>query len=671
MDECVFGDAIVTTELGKTKVCDINKKRCRFIKTHDGNNIIFKPILNCWKKGIRKTLKIELENGEFLICTKNHPILTKRGWVKAEDLLLTDNVLYANADAEKNCHIANINQESIYLGIKLKREQKKNGKLFMPNILIAPQNAYVDAEEEHYLFTKHWKDSLNQEEAKEHISLYRGMTNSQYGKHTISSQALKKNKPYLERVLEIPVLSCQTIDQKTIDCKPIMDMFKKNGQNTKQSFYQDTGLPFGLVKIKDMESNQYQCSQNAYHLLLCLLNHCITVKEKQLQMSGWIKLAKLDWHGGFVMMEAETKNKIIFVCIQKDGQKKKIKLLHTGLEKEDTPVAFINQKETTKNIGTYISQENLQLNYLLQSLNLFRNVCSTKWQKIQKISKDTNQQVYDIEVKDTHCFFANNILVHNCHHASSKTTKEVLKFAKQAYWKYGGSATPYREDGQEMMIQALFGKKLVSISASYLIKHNFIVKPFIFNILIDKTPELEEFNSYHNIYSQSIVHNEVLNKLVIDIANYFEKNGMTTLILVQQYPHGDNLKAIRPDLVFIKGNQPKKQRKQALKDLRDGTIKVAIATTLADEGLDIKRLGCVIVAGGGKSITRVYQRVGRTLRKFPGKDKAFVILFQHKCKFLEKHAKRVCNLLKKEKEFIIQQSLPENILQDIKKTIEQ
>jgi len=144
---------------------------------------------------------------------------------------------------------------------------------------------------------------------------------------------------------------------------------------------------------------------------------------------------------------------------------------------------------------------------------------------------------------------------------------------------------------------------------------------------------------------------------------------MTTLILVQQYPHGDNLKAIRPDLVFIKGNQPKKQRKQALKDLRDGTIKVAIATTLADEGLDIKRLGCVIVAGGGKSVTRVYQRVGRTLRKFPGKDKAFVILFQHKCKFLEKHAKRVCNLLKKEKEFVIQQSLPENILEDVKKTM--
>jgi superfamily II DNA or RNA helicase len=256
------------------------------------------------------------------------------------------------------------------------------------------------------------------------------------------------------------------------------------------------------------------------------------------------------------------------------------------------------------------------------------------------------------------------------HHASSKVFKEVLRFAKQAYWKYGFSATPYREDGQEMMIQALFGKKLVQVSASYLIKHNFLVKPYIFDVHINKNPNLDEFNSYSNIYTQSIVNNEVMNKLVIELANYFEKNNITTLILVQQYTHGDNLKAIRPDLVFIKGNQPKKQRKQALKDLKDGTIKIAIATTLPDERLDIKRLGAVIVAGGGKSITRVYQRVGRALRKFSNKDKAIVILFRHKCKFLEKHGKRVCSLLKKEKEFVVQQSSPENIFEDIKKIIQ-
>lgn len=297
--------------------------------------------------------------------------------------------------------------------------------------------------------------------------------------------------------------------------------------------------------------------------------------------------------------------------------------------------------------------------------------------KIKEYQFDENDNWDDDTIEKTNKGVEIQKLISECkgiifdevHHCTAKVSKEVLRFAKKAYWKFGLSATPYREDGQEMMIQALFGKKLVQISASYLISHNFLVKPYIFDVHINKPPNLDEFNSYSNIYTQSVVHNEISNKLAIELANYFEKKNITTLILVQQYAHGDNLKAIRPDLVFIKGNQPKKERKQALKDLKDGTIKVAIATTLADEGLDIKRLGAVIVAGGGKSITRVYQRAGRTLRKFKDKNKAFVILFHHKCKFLEKHGKRVCNLLKKEKEFVVQQSTPESILQDVQKTI--
>lgn len=37
--------------------------------------------------------EIELENGEIFRCTKNHPFLTKRGWIKAEDLLDSDDII--------------------------------------------------------------------------------------------------------------------------------------------------------------------------------------------------------------------------------------------------------------------------------------------------------------------------------------------------------------------------------------------------------------------------------------------------------------------------------------------------------------------------------------------------------------------------------------------------
>jgi len=40
--------------------------------------------------------EIEMENGEIFKCTNNHPFLTKRGWIKAENLTEEDNILDFN-----------------------------------------------------------------------------------------------------------------------------------------------------------------------------------------------------------------------------------------------------------------------------------------------------------------------------------------------------------------------------------------------------------------------------------------------------------------------------------------------------------------------------------------------------------------------------------------------
>lgn len=255
------------------------------------------------------------------------------------------------------------------------------------------------------------------------------------------------------------------------------------------------------------------------------------------------------------------------------------------------------------------------------------------------------------------------VFVDECHHAAAKTVRSFLSSAKNSYWRFGGSATPYREDGEEMMLQAIFGKKIVKINASYLIKHGYLVKPYIFDLQM--FGDYENYKTYPSIYSHNIVNNKRLNEQTIRLANHFESMGLTTLILVKEYEHGDNLLAIKPNIPFIKGNQSRMCRKNAINDLRSGQTKVAIATTLADEGLDIKRLGAVIIAGGGKSITRVYQRVGRTLRTFENKDKAFVVTFKHHCKFLDKHGSRVSTLLKKEEEFVVKKSTEDSIISDI------
>jgi superfamily II DNA or RNA helicase len=263
---------------------------------------------------------------------------------------------------------------------------------------------------------------------------------------------------------------------------------------------------------------------------------------------------------------------------------------------------------------------------------------------------------------------AKGIYVDECHHVASTTCKEVLFAAKNAYWRFGGSATPYREDGAEKMIQALFGRPLVNISASVLIQNKFLVKPYIFNVKI-KDGAAGHYHAYKKVYNECIVNNAKLNELTAQLIRFFAERNITSLTLVQQYEHGYKIQEFLPDLPFIKGNMAKKGRKVGIQDLRDGKTIAAIATSLADEGLDVKRLGAVIVAGGGKSITRIYQRIGRVLRPFPGKNFAFAIVFSHDGKHLKKHGARVKNILKQEPEFCVIDSTPEDIFDDISKVL--
>jgi len=121
-----------------------------------------------------------------------------------------------------------------------------------------------------------------------------------------------------------------------------------------------------------------------------------------------------------------------------------------------------------KKIGNLIAGEKmLFFDFKNNSQKIISETDSVNWVSIQSVEElPEKENVYDIEVQDVHCFFANGIMVHNCHHAAAKTVSDTINASPNAFWRYGGSATPYREDGAEILLQALFGRKIVDISAS-------------------------------------------------------------------------------------------------------------------------------------------------------------------------------------------------------------
>jgi len=266
---------------------------------------------------------------------------------------------------------------------------------------------------------------------------------------------------------------------------------------------------------------------------------------------------------------------------------------------------------------------------------------------------------------------AKGIYFDECHHAAAKTVKEVLAASENAFWRYGGSATPYREDNADLVIQAMFGGKIVDIKASYLIKRGYLLPPHIFIEPIDSN---HGYKSWKKIYKTSIADNELLHAHVAKTANHLVERGLSVLVLVQQYSHGDYLKKIINGAKFITGRDKTKVRSQALQDLRDKKLKCLIATSLADEGLDVPCLDVAILAGGGASATRVNQRIGRTIRKsklLDARDKSVVIIYDHyKTKYLQEHTKKIRKILKREEEFIVKDSNgPDFILDEIDKTL--
>ena len=105
--------------------------------------------------------------------------------------------------------------------------------------------------------------------------------------------------------------------------------------------------------------------------------------------------------------------------------------------------------------------------------------------------------------------------------------------------------------------------------------------------------------------------------------------------------------------MFLQSKVDSEIRKDILSDFRNGDLDCLVATTLADEGLDIPILDAVILAGGGKSKIKALQRVGRALRLFPNKVKAYVIDFMDNAHHLQKHSQERLKIYQTEEEFHI------------------
>lgn len=273
----------------------------------------------------------------------------------------------------------------------------------------------------------------------------------------------------------------------------------------------------------------------------------------------------------------------------------------------------------------------------------------------------------------------NVIVFDEAHHIKAETYAGVAR-ANPASFRYGLSATPFADTALETaQVREKLGDILYDLPASKLIEYTdgrqFLSQPiikFIANIISDNLIPLfnklyaeavaraearaeakgykltRPPNRYPSFIEAFIILNEARNQLIVDICHEGYKRAMPTLVIVERIDHGVRLKMMLDELKIpcemvassadegeeeeegdneaerVHIMKSKEERDQTFKDVASKKISVMIGTSgLVGEGLDIKALMLCIIAQGGKSFIRTYQRIGRAMRLHPAETTLF------------------------------------------------
>ena len=215
-------------------------------------------------------------------------------------------------------------------------------------------------------------------------------------------------------------------------------------------------------------------------------------------------------------------------------------------------------------------------------------------------------------------------------HVSADSLYNTLLACENAIYRVGLSGSIDQKNKMLLRrIEAVTGKVTSRTTTEFLVEEGHSAKPYINLIPIYGVEEntvkvdISGLKEYQQVYESGIVRNEYRNKLIAKITEMCYNRDQGVLIVVNRIEHGDTISMLL-DLLsvpheFLQGEIVDEEREAKLSMMRSGELKVMIATSIMDEGVDISGIDVLIMGAGGKSLRQTVQRVGRAVRKKKGK----------------------------------------------------
>ena len=270
------------------------------------------------------------------------------------------------------------------------------------------------------------------------------------------------------------------------------------------------------------------------------------------------------------------------------------------------------------------------------------------------------QNLKSQEVKDNNNYFANSLLVSNCHGLrKGNEINNVLNQIKTNY-RFGFTGTMPPSLIDQWNIIGKIGPIVYEEKTQDLREKNY-VSNFKIIILDIKHQNIPNFNKNvtlpaeaYNNEIEYLMHNPRRNEIIAKLASKLTNN---TIIMVDRIDHGVNielsLKEICKDnrpIYFIRGSTEIEEREniRTLMESRSDVIAVAVSKIFST-GINIPNLHNIIFASAGKAKIKIMQSIGRALRLHPTKSMANIFDISDNTKYSKNHVKERIKLYETEK----------------------
>ncbi|WP_242462915.1 DEAD/DEAH box helicase family protein [Persephonella atlantica] len=289
----------------------------------------------------------------------------------------------------------------------------------------------------------------------------------------------------------------------------------------------------------------------------------------------------------------------------------------------------------------------LKSKIILQNKNKIKNLIV-----ISTIQTATKEEFIEAIHKST---VPNMIVVDECHYAGAPKYSKVLDPLFEA--RIGLSATPIRmwDEVGNIKIEDFFSKTVFKFPLEKAIKEGYLTPYEYHPILVELTDE--EFREYEK-YSEKlakILSNDKLTdeekekkieRILIERANILNKARNKLFELNKLIKQFNSLKyslfycapsqievvfdILRNENIVVSkftAQESNEERKLILDKFTRGEIEAIVAMKCLDEGVDVPATKYAFLLASSTNTRQFIQRRGRILRKYPGKEKAFVYDF--------------------------------------------